>query len=468
MKDNYFQGLVKNELVSSPEKYLDEYQQKLWPDLINSSVRYHGDPVKFPYTPHLVSARQWKFFREFTEKLTAIFNKITDRYLYDPGFRNLFPFSEKMEKYILIDPGYPGHFPIARYDILYNQQGEIKLGELNTDGTSAMNEVRVMQNILGESALLRWLRDNHGVSLYGFELFRSWIEILLDKYRCFSGKKRVSPVVAIVDFFEDGILSEFKVFARMLNEWGVETFLADPRQLEYAGSKLKYKDKTIDLIYRRSTTGRLFENFNEVRPLFEAYKSRDVCLCGGFRSQVIHNKAVFRVLSQAEEFNFLSDDEKEFLDNYLLETGYGSEIDENNRLQRKLKENKDEYVLKPCDSFAGKGVRLGRHHSLFEWNNLLEECSRRDYLYQEYCPTNTIELLPAYDYEDKGEKKPELEPFNYTFGFYMYDGSLQGLYNRAGRCDIIGTDYECITVPVYVAVPENTSLQGLKEEVKYE
>ena len=66
-------------------------------------------------------------------------------YLKNPSYRKLFPFSRKLEELILIPNGYQSLLPIARFDIFYNEEnGNFKFCEINTDGTSAMNEDYVL------------------------------------------------------------------------------------------------------------------------------------------------------------------------------------------------------------------------------------------------------------------------------------------------------------------------------------
>ncbi len=461
MKADYFHRKFEKIIQASPGKYRQEFQENLWPSLLNSSVRYQGRPVKFVYTPYLITLAQWKFYRRFISLFVNILNKTIDEFLHNKAFRNKFPFGDKMEKYILMNPGYKGNFPIARFDILFDRNDNIKFCELNTDGTSAMNEVRVMQKILAQSDAAISLRNNENISFYGFELFNSWINILLDKYREFSGKKRVNPTIAIIDFLTEGVVSEFKEFRDHMQAWDLEAYVVDPRELSYNGEKLKYKDKKVDLIYRRATTARLFDNFEEITDLLTAYKDRKVCMCGGFRSQIIHNKAIFHVLN-SDDLDFLTPEEKSFLDKYLLRTGMLKDEDE---IKKELINNQEEYILKPCDKFAGKGIKLGKNCDTDEWEQNLDNCCNNNYLYQHFCQPATVDLFTI---PEKDKEKASFEPYHYTLGFYLYDEKLKGLYNRAGRYDIIGSDYECVTVPSYVTVSDNTSVQDLKEEVKYE
>ena len=380
----------------------------------------------------------------------------------DSHFRRLFPYSEKMEKYILIDPGYSGYFPVARFDILLDKNGEIKFCELNSDGTSAMNEVRVMQNILAGSRAAALLRKEEGISFYGFELFNSWINTILEKYREFSGKKRVNPSIGIMDFKSDGVLSEFEVFKKYMENRGLEACIVDPRELKYDGSTLKYKNRVIDLIYRRATTARLFENFSEITPLFKGYRAGDICLCGSFRSQIIHNKAIFHMLAQPENLDFLDSKEKKFLNRHILSTEL---LKHEHAEDRKIIENREKFILKPCDKFDGKGIRQGKNLNEDEWMGAVKKCSAKNYLLQEFCQPRTIDLFTL---PESSDEKPEYRAYNYTLGFYMYDGNLQGLYNRAGRYDIISSEYECVTVPCFVTSPAQTACKDLIEEVKYE
>ncbi len=90
--------------------------------------------------------------------MISITNKITNRYIEDKEFRKKFGFPKLIEDLIQIDNGYDINVPIGRFDIFYKDYDNFKFCELNTDGSSAMNEDNTIAKILLESKALNDFR----------------------------------------------------------------------------------------------------------------------------------------------------------------------------------------------------------------------------------------------------------------------------------------------------------------------
>jgi len=434
--------------INNREEFLVDFKNKLWPELEASSVRYKGRPVPFLYHPFMIEQTEWYKLKALINNFNKILAKIITRYLDDNEFRSYFPFSEKMEEYILVDPGYSNPYPVARFDIFYYNDS-IKFCELNTDGTSAMNEVRGIQEIVANSQAVNQFKKDNNLKLEGFELFDSLIDIMFTKYHEFLNNNPGSqenfnkdkPVIGIVDFSKDGTISEFKEFQRWFDKRGILSYIIDPRDLENREDGIYYNNKRIDLVYRRATTGRLFDHYNEIEEFLTAYKEHKFCMFGSFRSQIIHNKAIFQILSNQEYLDFLDDTELEFISKHIPETGL---LNENSIEAKNIKNNKDKYILKPDDGFAGKGIKLGVETNQKDWEDFVDESVNKPYLYQNYCQPPTRKMISI----DAGEVG--IDPYYYQVGLYVFDGQVQGVYTRAGREKIIGSDYECYTVPTYL------------------
>ncbi|MFW5873057.1 MAG: hypothetical protein ACOCVD_00075 [Bacillota bacterium] len=434
--------------MNNKREFLDEFKNKLWPELEASSVRYKGRPVPFLYHPFMIDKTEWNNLKELIESFNQILDKVIARYLDDRKFRSYFPFSEEMEEYILVEPGYSNPYPVARFDIFYYNDS-IKFCELNTDGTSAMNEVRGIQEIVANGEAVTQLKLENNLKLEGFELFDSLIDIMLAKYDDFLSSypesqvnfKKDKPVIGIVDFSKDGTISEFKEFQRWFDKRGILSYILDPRDVENRDDGLYYNNKRIDLVYRRATTGRLFDHYSEIGDFLTAYKDHKFCMFGSFRSQIIHNKAIFQILSNKEYLDFLDEAELEFISQHIPETGL---LTKNSIEAKNIKDNKDKYILKPDDGFAGKGIKLGAETSQEEWLDFLDQSVNKPYLYQNYCQPPTRKMISI----DDGEVG--IDPYYYQVGLYVFDGQVQGIYTRAGREKIIGSDYECFTVPTYL------------------
>ena len=210
----------------------------------------------------------------------------------------------------MVDPGYDINIPIGRFDLFYGGGDKFKFIEVNTDGTSGMNEDNIFSNILLETKSMEKMKEKYQISY--FELIDRWVEESLRIYSRFD-KKVDKPNIAIVDFKESGITAEFETFKKAYSEKGYNTVIADPRDLKYIDGELYYEDMRIDLIYRRIVTVEFIEKSNEIPDLIKAYKEKAVCVIGSLRSQIMHNKIIFKILHDEETLSFLSEGKENLL-----------------------------------------------------------------------------------------------------------------------------------------------------------
>jgi len=461
----YLQEKYREIISGQEEIFAAEYQKELMAKMKESTAKYKGEHVPFLYNPFIISLEDWNYLKGLMEKFNKILEKVIEQYLSSSRFRSFFPFDSRMEEHILVDPGYESYYPIARFDLFWQDGEELKFCEINTDGTSAMNEVRVIQEIVCQGRAVRKLQAREDIALGGFELFESWIDRLEAIYREFSGQKKKKPVTAIMDFEGEGVLSEFSEYQGFMEKRGWEVYITDPREFEYRNDKLYYKDRVIDLIYRRATTQRLFAEQEEIEDLLQAYREGAVCICGSFRSQIIHNKALFKILTDPEKLNFLTAEERDFLQRHIPETDF---VLPDERTLTEITERQQELIVKPCDLNACQGVRTGQDLSREEWQSCLREIAGvrgENYLFQKYCNPPELDLFLVSE-----EEPPGFKEFNYIIGLFLYDQKLQGIYNRAGRKNIIGAVAECYTTPVYLSAArrEREKLESQSGVIVYE
>ncbi len=428
----------KEDVLREPERYIREYH-KVKQRVNFSPAIYKGEPVKFLYQPFFFSDQDIKRFRVLVKTLGGILEKVIQQYLREPNFRKHFAFSPFLQDLILADPGYRHPFPMGRFDVFYHKDGSFQFCELNADGSSGMVESRELDQIIYNSlALDRYKKD---YDFHTFELFDSWIDALVHNYRQFSNTKK-SPQVAIVDFMEDKPPSEFIEFQKAFEKRGYSTIIADPRDLELKGEHLYCKDFRIDCIYRRTVTWEVEKHQEEVQDFIEAYLQGKVCVVGSFRSQIIHNKIIFSVLHDEEATDFLTQEERQFINNHIPYTLPFNRKEP--RLLEMILENKDRYVLKPSDKYACLGVSVGKDYLSEQWRRFAEEELGEEYLIQEYCNVPSMEMAIF------SKDKVEFQQCNYITGLYVYNGEFQGIYHRAGRENIIGSLVEGFSLPNYL------------------
>jgi len=424
--------------VNGKEELCYEDYLKAIENVRNSTAMYKGKPVPFLYMPKLYTEEDLNRFKRLTSVLMGILRKVIDRYIQDSGFREKFGFSKLLEELILTEHGYNAKVPMARIDIFYKDDGSFKFCELNADGSSAMNEDRELSRVLSESIPFKEMQKKYDIK--SFELFDTWVKECISIFREFDPSIS-KPNVAIVDFNDKGSPNEFEVFKEAFNRNGYNTEIADARDLKYLDGKLYFNDMKIDIVYRRLVTRDLMERANEIPDFIQAAKEGKVCIVGPIKSQIIHNKIIFKVLHDADTLELLTEEERSFVKNHIPYTakfeGYSFNFEQ-------LIIDKDKYILKPSDFYASRGVYAGRDFSNEEWKKKLKECHGKDYLIQEYYTPGKSDLVEF----DQGKLK--ISKFNNITGIYMYNEKLYGLYSRVGKNAIISGLHDCYTLPTFI------------------
>jgi glutathionylspermidine synthase len=427
--DRIYQYIINGNITASREDYHEIYHK-----LQSTNAKYKGKIVDFLYHPVFFSAQEMDHLSDITEKMTVIIRKCTEQYISDPEFRTYFKFSPEMEELILIDPGYKNPVPIARYDLFYGN--DFKFCELNGDGTSAMNEANTLEKIFIESKIIAELTKKYDISYH--ELFTSWLKELLEIYSEFGGKGK--PTIAIADFLGLGSNEEFDTFKLIFEQQGYKTIICDPREMKYQNGKLYVNDLKIDLIYRRAVNKEVETRISEVQELIQAYRDQAVCVVGPFRSQIMHNKIFFEILWNEKATDFLNKDEREFIKNHVPETFTLNEANFS-----KVARNKDKYVIKPKDNYAGKGVICGLDLPEPEWLEELKKLLLSGHSLIQKFSNFTSRKLPVVE-----KDQIRFEEFKTTLGLFIYNGKLKGLYSRVGRQNVIAGIVESITLPSFV------------------
>ncbi len=429
----------KQLIENNSKKYIDDYN-KLYKSLEDSPAYFQGEVIPFLYQPLFFKEADIINFKRLTDNLAVILTKVIETYLLEESFRDEFNFSSRLEELIMIDPGYNDSFPMARFDIFYHPDGKSKFCEINTDGSSGMVKTNTLEKHFLDSEIIKDLSDKYKFDY--FELVNQWVDKLLEIYTQFSDRDD-KPNIAIMDFRECAMISEFKHFKKIIKKRGYSVEIVDPRELSYKqGVLYSNNDFKIDLIYRRAVTTDIMSNYDQIQPLIQAYKNKDVCLIGSFRSQIIHDKLIFSILHSDICEEILTEREINFIKEHIPYTAEVNKLNE--KKFNDLLNNHTKYVLKPRDSYGAKGVLIGKDYNLAEWRNKLDRIELDNYLVQEFCQT------PKKDMTKFAGDKVRIDKYKYILGLFLYSKEFCGIYTRVGQENVIASVTGCYTVPNFL------------------
>lgn len=407
--------------------------------LENNGIRLDGEAVRGVYNPKLFSSAARQLFDRLARLTASVGLKAIGYYKKNPSFRQYYRFSDELDRLIRMDTGYGTHLPMLRSDIFYDEEtGDYRFCEFNTDGSSGMIEDRELVRAFERTCLYQELEKKG--ELESFELIDSlaagYRRLYFQSKTFLKSRERFQngeiPTAALVDFLEKAsTLDEFEVYRRAFEKLGMRGLIADVRQLTYDGRYLRNQDgQIIDMIYRRAVTSDIMQRRTEAESLIEAAGDGNVCLLGGFETQVIHDKG-FMLAIQDKDFGnqCLTEEEKEAVVHHLPPTAYltGQAIEAYD-----LPKHKNDWVLKPVSSYGSRGVVMGSLVTEKEWQKALQDNLTADYLVQQ-----KVEPFKSrhVDYRRDGE----FHEYYNTTGIYVVDGQLLGLYSRVSPGPVITT-----------------------------
>lgn len=408
----------------------------------SSTARYHGYFVHTLYMPKMFTEEMAEYLKAAAEQMYTILEKVINEYQTNAEYRKLFGFDERLEKLILRKNHYECALPIARIDIFFNEDDfSFKFCEFNADGSSAMNEDKELNQAIRLTRTFERFEEKYNTRT--FELFNSWVRSFNDIYKTYDNAVE-NPHIAIVDFFNGDISREFVNFKKAFENNGFSCEICEITDLKYTDGKLMSPNGIqINAVYRRAVTCDIMKNYNKILPFINAVENNDVCVIGDFKTQVIHNKIVFKVLHDEMTSAFLTEAEKKYVKEHIP---YTTSLTHKAVKKHNVLESKNNWVIKPEDSYASQGVYAGvENMSDEEWKKAVLENVDNHYLLQEYCtPYATLNIDITHNPDAKYQK------YSNITGMYMYNGKLAGLYSRIARNSIISTQYSEMSLPTVI------------------
>lgn len=428
------------ESANSAKKYIQE-----------STAKYHNRAVRTLYIPKIFTTNETEKFAELVKQLYTIFDKVIFEYENNQEYRKLFNFSSVLEELILRERTYSVNIPIARIDIFYNEEtSEFQFCEFNTDGTSAMNEDRELNKALKLTKAYKEMEKKYTISTC--ELFDSWIDEFLKNYEAFAKKyqhKKI-PNVAIVDFMEFATENEFKIFQERFLSREIQCEICDIRELKWNGKEcIAPSGMVVDAIYRRAVTTDILAKQEEVTDLIEAVRANAVCLVGDFRTQIVHNKILFKILHLPQTKKLLCDEENEYIKAHVPYTvSLTTDLfNTNAELQAEVLNKKDGWIIKPEDSYGSHGVHAGTESTKEEWGERVQECIDKTYILQRFYDPYVLKNMDLTAIENDTFK---WSPTSNLTGLFVYNGLFKGMYSRISYDKMISTQYNEMSLPTII------------------
>ncbi|HMZ79121.1 MAG TPA: glutathionylspermidine synthase family protein [Acidobacteriota bacterium] len=391
---NYYHQLIQND-PQSALRQCDLLEQKF----IERNIMFAGKPSPFHLRPHLMSSVVRQNLENAAHTVLeaslkaelGLFGGDAEK-LYDALF-----VSENERILLRVEPGYRERVIWSRLDAFLGAgDDDIKFLEFNNDAPAGIGYSALMAQSFLELPIMEEFQTRYSVAAE--DARPQLLKALLDTYKVWGGSEH--PQIAIVDWQDVRTSADFQILQAFFEASGYRTIICDPRAVEMRDGKLYHQDFRIDLVYRRVVTSELLEKFDECHDFVDAYRTHAACFINTFRCRISENKAFMEFLTDPSHLGHLSADERLALDRYLPWTRHvsatktdfhGQEIE----LGEFIAANREQFVLKPADSYGGKDVYVGTEVEQSIWESAVHAAiSQTRWVVQERVAT-PVEPFPV-------------------------------------------------------------------------
>ena len=394
-------------------------------------VVYGDETIPFVLMPHFVSPGQVRRMRHAVGALSAVLERLCERYGEDAALRDELGLPDAERELIALDPGYPNPLRLCRLDAFLHGY-EIKFLEFNADSPAGMGYADAVYEGLTTVVDLPRVRQDFDMGYA--PMLPAFFENLLEAYGHIRAKHAdlpERPRLALVDAPGTATEPEFRIVTAAARREGLDAVFGTLDDLTYDGSLLRLGGEPVHVVYRRAMAEELFGG----GPLVDAMREHRAAVVNPFRTRVANNKKLFALLEDPRWAELSSRDEKEVIRETIPWTRivrpgrvtYGDWVVD---LLPFIADNRERLVLKPASDYGGRGVALGMETSAEEWTTLLDDHAEgADLVVQEYVPIPE-DLFPAIE---DGRVNMRLKRFNVNpFGIGgRYAGMLTRISDQA-------------------------------------
>lgn len=373
----------------------------------------YGDRPTCPFLrPHILSRSQYTSIARAAETVATAFEGLVARALDDDVLLAELGLTDAETRMARIDPGYSRLCVTSRLDAYLTDSG-FQFLEYNAESPAGVADQMQLEKIILELPHIREFLERH--DHWRPEPHRYLLRSLLDAYRDWGGEEE-RPQIAIVDWEGVSTASEFQVLQHYFDSEGHPTLVVDPRELHYAGDKLKAGDFRIDILYKRVIIHEFLERSDKDHPLSRAYADQRVCMVNSFRAKVAHKKAGFAILSDPQYEDLFTTEQLQAIRQHIPWTRrvrLGTTMFE--RVERDLigilTTERERLVLKPNDDYGGHGVLIGWETDPESWEQAIARALRRPYVVQERVPVKKVAVPMFTDRVQAEEMIVDFNPF---------------------------------------------------------
>lgn len=394
--------------------------------LVEKRLLYGDNALPLCFAPAIITRSRLAPIREQLNRLMRVLLKL-EKKLQDPHWLDWLKILPAEQELIGIPSGLKQGRAISRVDGFLGPQNNgdtgYRLVELNVDSPGGGAFMDICARLLRRTE--SWKRFTAKYPGRYLATDGRVLDYLLDCWHDWGGQGK--PRIAIVDWITVSTVEEFEVLRQRFVARGVDTIVADPRELEFKDGRLRcYDGIPIDLVYRRVLVEDLLAQAESAQAMLQAYRAGAVCVVNPFSVKPLTVKTLLALLYDSEGEKLLSGSELAFLRSLIPWTAR-VEPDGLEDLARR----RQELVLKPADSWGAQGLHLGWTMSQSEWETALQEAVAGSYVAQQRV------LIPQESFPVATDNGWDFHAFRVDFAPYMFGAGLADPLVRMAASEVL-------------------------------
>jgi hypothetical protein len=451
---DYWDNLLRPALADSPN-FSSEFLARL-----RDSKLTFGDRVHCPFLrPFFLSLEDEQRVRVAAETIADLGERVVTAALGDATLLAQLHLRPEEERLARLPVGYGRASTSSRLDA-FLLPDSLKCAEYNGEAPAGAGYSESLAEVFRELPVMADFQKQFEV--HSYPLSAKLLDALIASYIDWGGTSK-RPQMAIVDWREVPTWTEFEILQARFEKMGIPAVLADPRDLVFNGKTLSAHGKTIDLLYRRVLINDIVARPQECAALVKAYEANALCVANTFRCKIPHVKAFFAVLTDEQNANLFSADERELIRQHIPWTRVVADVSTVHRgapieLLPFIRKDRENLVLKPSDEYGGTGVMLGWETNEQSWDATIEKAVTTAnaagqagcWIVQERIPIRR-EVFPYITRQGSVEFKDMLV----DFAPYLYRGKLSGFLTRLSATGLANVTSGGGQVPAFRVNPRS-------------
>ncbi|HSP07314.1 MAG TPA: hypothetical protein VLR94_09060 [Acidobacteriota bacterium] len=361
---------------------------------------FGGRPLCVVLRPHFYTADQFQYLKRETEVILGAFYKTHQVCMKDAAIRAFFHLEPWEEEIIHVDRHAPVPWSTSRLDSFYSlDHNTLSFIEYNAETPAGMAYEDVQAEAFLDLPVMKKFQERYAVR--PLPVRSHLLDSILQTYADWLGSAPAEkPQIAIADWEDVPTKNEHRLCLEWFEKHGVRTRLVDPHEMEYRNRKLWAGDFRVDVIYKRVLAQELVQRMGTNNPIFLALRDRAVCMSNSFQAVLLYKKCSLAFLSDEANHHLFTGEEIRAIGEHIPWTRVVQDRDTyyNDRtidLLTFIEQNRERLVLKPNDSYGGKGVLLGWDTSTEAWRNGIRQALNEPYVVQEKVNV-AAELFPFF------------------------------------------------------------------------